>query len=127
MRRTFEVRRETSEQPDGQDGWDPAYQLVLRSAATPAVAKEGAADAGGGVRARIHRPPAAGPDHRAASRPAPELRRGHDGWTVAAEHVFRDDGRSGAKLDRPGLDALRDHAARAAFDLVVICSPGRLA
>ena len=25
----------------------------------------------------------------------------HDGWTVAAEHVFRDDGRSGAKLDRP--------------------------
>src|SRR5215212_1425890 len=51
----------------------------------------------------------------------------HDGWTVAAEHVFRDDGRSGARLDRPGLDALRDHAARAAFDLVVICSPDRLA
>jgi site-specific DNA recombinase len=51
----------------------------------------------------------------------------HDGWTIAAEHVFRDDGRSGAKLDRPGLDALRDHAARAAFDLVVICSPDRLA
>src|SRR5215218_1899248 len=51
----------------------------------------------------------------------------HDGWTVAAEHVFCDDGRSGAKLDRPGLDALRDHAARAAFDLVVICSPDRLA
>jgi DNA invertase Pin-like site-specific DNA recombinase len=51
----------------------------------------------------------------------------HDGWTVAAEHVFRDDGRSGARLDRPGLDALRDQAARAAFDLVVICSPDRLA
>ena len=49
------------------------------------------------------------------------------GWTVAAEHVFRDDGRSGARLDRPGLDALRDQAARAAFDLVVICSPDRLA
>jgi site-specific DNA recombinase len=38
----------------------------------------------------------------------------HDGWTVREEHVFRDDGASGAKLDRPGLDALRDHAARAA-------------
>jgi DNA invertase Pin-like site-specific DNA recombinase len=25
----------------------------------------------------------------------------HAGWTVAAEHVFRDDGHSGAKLDRP--------------------------
>jgi Resolvase, N terminal domain len=30
----------------------------------------------------------------------------HNGWTVAAEHVFRDDGYSGAKLDRPGLDAM---------------------
>jgi site-specific DNA recombinase len=50
-----------------------------------------------------------------------------DGWTVAAEHVFRDDGYSGAKLSRPGLDALRDHAARAAFDVVVVCAPDRLA
>jgi site-specific DNA recombinase len=51
----------------------------------------------------------------------------HQGWTVAAEHVFRDDGYSGAKLDRPGLDALRDHAARAAFDMVVVTAPDRLA
>src|SRR3712207_8535977 len=34
------------------------------------------------------------------------------GWTVQADHIFRDDGCSGAKLDRPGLDALRDQAAR---------------
>jgi site-specific DNA recombinase len=51
----------------------------------------------------------------------------HEGWTVAEEHVFRDDGHSGARLDRPGLDALRDQAARAAFDLVLVCSPDRLA
>ena len=51
----------------------------------------------------------------------------HDGWTVAEEHVFRDDGYSGAKLSRPGLDALRDHAARAAFDVVVVTTPDRLA
>jgi site-specific DNA recombinase len=50
-----------------------------------------------------------------------------EGWTVAAEHVFRDDGYSGAKLDRPGLDALRDQAARAAFDVVLITAPDRLA
>src|SRR6266705_3140107 len=50
-----------------------------------------------------------------------------DGWTVAEEHVFRDDGYSGAKLDRPGLDALRDQAARAAFDLVLVTAPDRLA
>src|ERR671937_983046 len=49
------------------------------------------------------------------------------GWTVAEEHIFRDDGASGAKLDRPGLDALRDHAARAAFDVVVVTAPDRLA
>jgi site-specific DNA recombinase len=51
----------------------------------------------------------------------------HAGWTVVEEHVFRDDGYSGAKLDRPGLDALRDHAARAAFDVVVVTAPDRLA
>jgi site-specific DNA recombinase len=51
----------------------------------------------------------------------------HQGWTVAEEHVFRDDGHSGARLDRPGLDALRDHAARAAFDAVLVCAPDRLA
>jgi site-specific DNA recombinase len=51
----------------------------------------------------------------------------HQGWTVAEEHVFRDDGYSGAKLDRPGLDALRDQAARAAFDVVLVTAPDRLA
>jgi site-specific DNA recombinase len=49
------------------------------------------------------------------------------GWTVAAEHVFRDDGHSGARLDRPGLDALRDQAARAALDVVLVTAPDRLA
>jgi site-specific DNA recombinase len=51
----------------------------------------------------------------------------HEGWAVAEEHVFRDDGHSGARLDRPGLDALRDHAARAAFDVVLVTAPDRLA
>jgi site-specific DNA recombinase len=51
----------------------------------------------------------------------------HAGWAVAAEHVFRDDGHSGAKLDRPGPDALRDQAARAAFDVVLVTTPDRLA
>ena len=35
------------------------------------------------------------------------------GWEVREEHIFRDDGCSGARLDRPGLDALRDQEARA--------------
>jgi site-specific DNA recombinase len=35
------------------------------------------------------------------------------GWELADQHVYRDDGYSGASLGRPGLDRLRDHAALA--------------
>src|SRR5919108_86092 len=48
-------------------------------------------------------------------------------WALADEHIFRDDGYSGARLQRPGLDALRDQVARAAFDVVLIPAPDRLA
>jgi site-specific DNA recombinase len=50
-----------------------------------------------------------------------------DGWTVEEEHIFRDDGFSGAKLSRPGLDALRDQAAQARFERVLLTAPDRLA
>jgi site-specific DNA recombinase len=49
------------------------------------------------------------------------------GWELPTEHVFRDDAYSGASLNRPGLDRLRDLAASAALDRVVITSPDRLA
>jgi len=49
------------------------------------------------------------------------------GWTLDTSHVFRDDGYSGASLGRPGLDALRDQAALAAFEVVVLTAPDRLA
>jgi site-specific DNA recombinase len=49
------------------------------------------------------------------------------GWLVEPEHIYRDDGYSGAKLDRPGLDSLRDRAALAEFDVVLITEPDRLA
>src|SRR5215468_3593921 len=51
----------------------------------------------------------------------------HPDWHVADEHIYRDDGYSGAKLNRPGLDRLRDRAAMAAFECVVITAPERLA
>jgi len=40
---------------------------------------------------------------------------------------FIDDGQSGARLDRPGLDALRDAAEASLFDTVWCLSPDRLA
>src|SRR6266508_1662996 len=48
-------------------------------------------------------------------------------WVVEEQHIFRDDGQTGAKLQRPGLDALRDQAARAAFDVLLVTAPDRLA
>ena len=49
------------------------------------------------------------------------------GWNLAQEHVFRDDGHSGASLRRPGLDRLRDVAAGARLDRILITAPDRLA
>jgi site-specific DNA recombinase len=48
-------------------------------------------------------------------------------WHLAEEHIDRDDGYSGAKLNRPGLDRLRDRAALAAFERVLLTAPDRLA
>jgi len=49
------------------------------------------------------------------------------GWPWCEEHLFRDDGYSGASLRRPGLDRLRDQIRNGAFDRVVITEPSRLA
>jgi site-specific DNA recombinase len=48
-----------------------------------------------------------------------------EGHHLVAE--FCDDGHSGARLDRPGLDALRDGAEAGLFDAVWCLSPDRLA
>ena len=49
------------------------------------------------------------------------------GETLRVEDMFRDDGYSGATLNRPGLDRLRDRLKEALFNRVVIASPDRLA
>ena len=48
-------------------------------------------------------------------------------WHVADEHIYRDDGYSGATLKRPGLDRLRDRVALAACECIVLTAPDRLA
>ncbi len=57
------------------------------------------------------------------------LRNYHEaqGWPWQEEHIFRDDGYSGAKLRRPGLEQLREQIGRTMFDRVVITAPDRLA
>ncbi|MBO0697457.1 MAG: recombinase family protein [Zavarzinella sp.] len=49
------------------------------------------------------------------------------GWPLPDDHVFRDDGYSGASLRRPGLDRLRDLTALAKLDRILITDPDRLA
>lgn len=51
----------------------------------------------------------------------------NQGWNLAPEHIFRDDGYSGASLNRPGLDRLRDAVRAAELDRVLITDPDRLA
>src|SRR3982751_4344186 len=50
-----------------------------------------------------------------------------EGQTLTEDNIFRDDGYSGASLNRPGLDQLRDRVSRACFERVLITSPDRLA
>src|SRR5919199_3880535 len=49
------------------------------------------------------------------------------GHELTEAHVFRDEGYSGARLDRPGLDALRDTVRDAEIDVNGVVSPDRLA
>ncbi|MCL5960157.1 MAG: recombinase family protein [Chloroflexi bacterium] len=49
------------------------------------------------------------------------------GYQIDDAHVYLDDGYSGARLERPGLDRLRDAAQGGLIDLVLVHSPDRLA
>ncbi|MCB8951281.1 MAG: recombinase family protein [Ardenticatenales bacterium] len=49
------------------------------------------------------------------------------GWPLPDDRIFRDDGRSGASLNRPGLDKLRDAIRWGEVEQVFITDPDRLA
>jgi len=49
------------------------------------------------------------------------------GYELPSEFVFIDEGYSGARLDRPALDKLRDLASEGAIETILIHSPDRLA
>ena len=49
------------------------------------------------------------------------------GWGLEADQIYRDDGFSGARLDRPALDRLRDAVACGEVERLLITSPDRLA
>lgn len=45
------------------------------------------------------------------------------GFYLQEKHIYRDEGYSGSRLDRPALDRLRDDAAAGLLDVVLITSP----
>src|SRR5262245_48054346 len=49
------------------------------------------------------------------------------GYEPAEAHVYADEGASGARLDRPALDGLRDAAEEGAFEVIAVLAPDRLA
>jgi site-specific DNA recombinase len=49
------------------------------------------------------------------------------GYDLPIEFIFVDDGYSGARLDRPALDRLRDLVSEGAIEAVLISAPDRLA
>ncbi len=49
-----------------------------------------------------------------------------DGYTVPQEWVFEDEGYSGSRLDRPGLERVRDLASEGQIETVLVYSPDRL-
>src|SRR4051794_37952082 len=124
MRRTWRIRRDLVGVLDGQARWDHAYQLVLAGEKSSLVgprSQEGEQDASSVLCARFNGSAAAGPEtiEQQVTRLWAYVGN-HPDWVLREEHIFRDDGYRGARLQRPGLDALRDHVARAEFDVVVI-------
>jgi len=55
-----------------------------------------------------------------------EYAQSHD-YQVSPQHIFQDNGHSGARLDRPALDRLRDAVAQGELEAVLILAPDRLA
>jgi hypothetical protein len=138
MKRPWRVRRQPPPHPDAQRRGDRAYQLLTEWAlATPLGTSEatGPSPAGGAQAERdlwAGRDPATSASAHGMEQPL-ERRHAHgeahaaEGGDVREEHVYRDDGSSGAHGIRPGLDGLRAAVAAATLDWVLVTAPDRLA
>ena len=62
----------------------------------------------------------------ASQREAVLVHAGRRGWIIPEELVFADDGFSGATLDRPALEVLRDAVASGRVETVLVWSVDRL-
>ena len=119
MRQVCRVHRNLVGVPGGLARWDRAYQLVLIGETSPPVGhgstEESRMRIAAYLRVSTDRQQQAQTIEQQGSLLLAYIGRRPD-WVLREEHIFRDDGYSGARLQRPGLDALRDqvggHATR---------------
>ena len=124
MPRRWQLRRTPTPYSDGQHRWDRAYQLLL-SWTTPTLPQE-ATNAQCDLCPGLDAQPSPDPNDRqpnSAVDPTPQSPRNE---ILPLEAIFRDDGYSGASLNRPGLDHLRDRIRHREIDRVLITTPDRL-
>ena len=127
-------RRRTELAQRARRGWvwradaEWRWQRALRFLISICGAKEREASSGdgGGVRSSFDGPSSREADDCAALDRLQTYAHQQQ-WELTPEEIYQDDGYSGARLDRPVLDRLRDAAANAAVDVVLITSPDRLA
>ena len=135
MKRQWRLRREVKPGEDGQRRWDQAYQHLLRWATKmepeqnpcSTQTQEVYAENRGASRVRVSTQRQA---QTQTNEQQLERLRAHiqsQGWELPEESIFRDDGYSGATLNRPGLDRLRDKVKACEIDRVLLTAPDRLA
>ena len=133
-KRQWNVRRSYLEQPDARSRWDRSSQSLIQwseqglkgRASSPLLTQEKSHDHRA-VRSGINESDKHKHKRSSSSYTGSREHMLTQGWEWKEEHIFRDDGYSGASLRHPGLDRLRDQVRNAAFDRLVITEPSRLA
>ena len=101
----------TPKNPEGEDPTQAAHVRLKLAAAYARVSTD-----------RQEQQESIGSQVEAVQRAAAE-----GGYDLPTEFLFIDDGYSGARLDRPALDRLRDLVSEGAIEAVLISAPDRLA
>src|SRR5215211_4251834 len=125
----LQLRRTWVWMADADRRWLRAFRLLLE--AEPAESAERMEEETDDAACRavcpgLDRSPSREPDDRAAAG-ALQAEARQRGWTIPPAQIYRDDGVSGARLDRPALDRLRDAIGQGQVDVLLITSPDRLA
>src|SRR5215208_2011743 len=129
MKRQWKIRRTTVTRSDAVHRWDRAYQHLLRWArqTREQPRREEATDARSDLRSGVSSARQARAQKADQQVERLKAYAKQKGWTLGSDQLYLDEGYSGASLNRLGLDALRDAAAMAEFDVVLITAPDRLA